>query len=428
MAILAAKGGAEVIIDDKELKTLVAEALSKMGSNFRRVLLIPPDFTRLNSYAGPITAMVYEMLEAQAEIDIIPALGTHVAMTETELRTMFGASIPLERFIVHNWRDDVEKQGTVPGELLHQWSEGKVDYSVDVEVNRILFNDYDLILSIGQIVPHEVVGMANYTKNIMVGVGGADTINKSHFLGAVYNMERIMGQADSPVRKLFNYGVNQFLGKLPIQYMLTVMARDDESGQMVMKGFFAGPDEEAFLAACKVSQATNLELLDEPLQKVIVYLDPEEFKSTWLGNKAVYRTRMAIADDGELIVLAPALREFGEDKEIDRLIRKYGYRGTPATLTAVEKNDDLKNNLSAAAHLIHGSSEGRFKITYCPGPDMTHEEIESVGFAAADLQEMMERYNFSQLKDGFNEINGEKIFYISNPALGLWAYRKLFKQ
>jgi len=427
MSILTGKGGADVVIRDEELKLLIKESLNKMGSSFKRVLLIPPDFTRFNSYAGPITAMVYEMLKAESHIDIIPALGTHVAMTDAEIKAMFGDDIPLDCFKVHDWRNDVVKRGTVSGELLNEWSEGKVDYSVDVEVNKILFNDYDLILSIGQIVPHEVVGMANYTKNIAVGVGGADIINKSHFLGAVYNMERIMGQSESPVRKLFNYGVDQFLSELPIQYMLTVMARDNESGDMVMKGFFVGPDEEPFLEACKVSQDTNLELLDEPLDKVIVYLDPEEFKSTWLGNKAVYRTRMAIADDGNLIVLAPALREFGEDKEIDRLIRKYGYKGTTSTLAAVEANEELKNNLSAAAHLIHGSSEGRFKITYCPGPNMSREEIESVGFASGDLDEMMEKYDFANLKDGFNEVNGEKIFYISNPALGLWAYRKLFK-
>lgn len=428
MSILAGKGGAEVVISDAELKLLIKEALDKMGESFQRVLLIPPDFTRLNSYAGQITAIVYEMLKDEAHIDIMPALGTHIAMTEAEIKAMFGNAIPLACFKVHDWRNDVVKRGTISGELLNEWSEGKVDYTVNVEVNKILFDDYDLILSIGQIVPHEVVGMANYTKNIMVGVGGADTINKSHFLGAVYNMERIMGQPDSPVRKLFNYGVDEFLAELPIQYMLTVMARDDESGKMVMKGFFAGPDAAAFLEACKVSQDTNLELLDEPLDKVIVYLDPEEFKSTWLGNKAVYRTRMAIADDGDLIVLAPALREFGEDKEIDRLIRKYGYKGTPATLAAVAENEELKNNLSAAAHLIHGSSEGRFNITYCPGPNMSREEIESVGFACGDLDEMMAKYAFANLKDGFNEVNGEKIFYISNPALGLWAYRKLFKQ
>jgi nickel-dependent lactate racemase len=426
MAILVKKSGEDLSISSDELRELVRESIEKTGKALRRMLLIPPDITRLNSQAGPITAMIYEMYGDKIEIDIIPALGTHAAMSEKELKAMFGTGIPMERFKVHDWRNDVVSKGKVSGKLIKEWSGGKVDYEVNVEANKILFEGYDLILSIGQVVPHEVVGMANYTKNIMVGVGGSDTINKSHFLGAVCDMERIMGQANTPVRKLFNYGVDEFLGDLPIYYMLTVMARNP-GGEMGMRGFFAGKDEDVFLEASNLAQQVNLELLEGSLKKVVVYLDPEEFKSTWLGNKAVYRTRMAIADDGELIVLAPALKEFGEDKEIDRLIRKYGYHGTPATLKAVQENEDLRDNLGAAAHLIHGSSEGRFSITYCPGLGVSREEIESVGFNYGDLEEMTARYNPSELKDGINILaGGEEIFYISNPALGLWANREKF--
>lgn len=428
MSIFVDKSGADIAISDSELKILVQETLDKAGIDYKKVLLIPPDFTRFNSYAGPITAMIYDILSPKGvDIDIIPALGTHFPMTEHEIRTMYGDKIPMSCFKEHNWRNDIIPKGIVPGEKLSEWSEGKVDYEVNVEVNKILFDGYDAIFSIGQIVPHEVVGMANYTKNLMVGVGGADTINKSHFLGAVYNMERIMGRADTPVRKLFNYGVNEFLGDLPIFYMLTVMAKDDSTGKMAMRGFFSGDDEQPFLAGAKLSQQTNFELLDKPLKKVVVYLDPEEFKSTWLGNKSVYRTRMAIADGGDLIVLAPGLKEFGEDKEIDRLIRKYGYRGTPTILKAVQDNDDLRGNLSAAAHLIHGSSEGRFTITYCPGDKTTKEEIEGVGFEYGDLNEMMAKYDPEKLHDGVNIVDGEEIFYISNPALGLWALKENFK-
>jgi hypothetical protein len=139
---------------------------------------------------------------------------------------------------------------------------------------------------------------------------------------------------------------------------------------------------------------------------------------------------MAIADGGELIVLAPALREFGEDPKIDELIRTYGYRGTPATLRAVEQNPELRDNLSAAAHLIHGSSEGRFHISYCPGEGgVSLEEIRSVGFNAVPYREMVARYDPAVLKDGFYTMpDGEEIFFIRNPALGLWAYRDKFKE
>ncbi|OGV48714.1 MAG: D-mannonate epimerase [Lentisphaerae bacterium GWF2_52_8] len=429
MLTLIEKSGENLTITREELAKLLRKTADEIASSARKVLLVPPDMTRLNSQAGPITAMLYAMLSPRADVDIIPALGTHAPMTEHELRSMFGPEIPLSRFKVHDWRKDIVKMGTVPGALLKEWSEGKVDYDVNVEVNRILFEGYDLIISIGQVVPHEVVGMANYTKNLMVGVGGADTINKSHFLGAACNMERIMGQSDTPVRRLFNYGVCEFLGNLPVHYIHTVMARNDASGKMEMRGFFAGNSQDVFLKAAELSRRVNLLLLDKPLDKVLVYLDPEEFKSTWLGNKAVYRTRMSIADGGELIILAPGLREFGEDKEIDRLIRKYGYRGTPATLDALKANDELRKNLSAAAHLIHGSSEGRFTISYCPGPKVSADEIRSVGFKAGDLATMNAKYQPEKLRDGENVLpSGERLFYISNPALGLWALKEKFKK
>ncbi len=427
MTILASKSGLNLAINDQELMDLLNVTLNRLKSeNFKKILLIPPDLTRGNSYAGPITAMMYKALSSQCHIDIIPALGTHAPMTEHELRVMFGHDIPLDAFIVHNWREDVVDVGVVSGAQVSEWTEGKLDYDIKIQVNKILFGGYDAIFSIGQVVPHEVVGMANYTKNIMVGVGGSDIINKSHFIGASCNMEKIMGRADTPVRKLFNYGVQKFLSDLPITYILTVMARNDDTGKMEMRGFFAGQDEEAYQEAVKLSQQTNLVLMDEPAKKVVVYLDPEEFKSTWLGNKAVYRTRMMIDDDGELIILAPALKEFGEDKTNDKIIRKYGYKGTPATLKAVRENQDIRESLGAAAHLIHGSSEGRFRIIYCPGPDMSKEEIENAGFEYANFYEMMKKYNVANLKDGYNIVNGEKIFYISNPALGLWALRKNF--
>jgi len=269
--------------------------------------------------------------------------------------------------------------------------------------------------------------MANYNKNIFVGTGGQEGINKSHYLGAVYGMERMMGRADTPVRKVLNYASDHFAKNLPIIYVLTVVGKNAQ-GNFGINGLYIGDDFECFKLASELSLKVNFELLDEPLKKVLVYLDPSEFKSTWLGNKSIYRTRMAIADGGELIIIAPGLKEFGEDKEIDRLIRKYGYVTTPEVLQFVEQNDELKNNLSAAAHLIHGSSEKRFTITYCPGY-LTKEEIESVHFNYFDIDKITKKYDPQKLSDGYNVLqDGEEIFYIFNPALGLWAYKGRFKE
>jgi len=427
MATYFARGGVGDEISTAEKQKALAGALKVIGRPLRKVLLLPPDHTRLNSDAGELTRLLYRLLSPKAKVDIMPALGTHSPMTEGQLRMMFGRSIPLGRFRVHDWRNGIRRVGEVPGRRIREWSGGLVDYSVRIEVSKLLFAGYDLILSVGQIVPHEVVGMANYTKNVVVGAGGSDIINKSHFLGAAFGMERMMGRIETPVRRLLNYGVETFLRDLPIVYVLTVMEKNKAGRGMIMRGLYVGDDMETFTLGARLSQKVNLNLLDKPLKKVLVFLDPHEFKSTWLGNKAVYRTRMALADGGELIVLAPGLKEFGEDTEIDRLIRKYGYRGTPRTLAAVKANAELRNNRSAAAHLIHGSSEGRFRITYCPGPGMTQEEVRSVGFASDDLERALKRYRQDRLKDGLNRLpDGEEIFYISNPALGLWALKSQF--
>ena len=417
-------GSENTVISEGDLEYGVNSALDKLG-NKKKVLVIPPDFTRFHSRAGEITGLIYKYYKENLK-DILPALGTHVPMTDHELDCMF-KGVPKELFRIHDWRKDVVTVGTVPGEYIAEITNGALDYSWPAQLNKLVFNGgHDLILSVGQVVPHEVIGMANYNKNLFVGTGGPEGINKSHFVGAVFGMEKIMGIADNPVRKMLNYASEKFIPHLPVLYIHTVIGRD-KSGKLVIRGLFIGDDQEVFTRAAELSLKVNFTVFENPLKKVVVFLDPSEFKTTWLGNKSIYRTRMAMADGGELIVLAPGLKEFGEDKEIDRLIRKYGYRGTPSTLEALKNNEELRQNLSAAAHLIHGSSEGRFSVTYCPG-HLTKEQIESVNFKYSDLNEALKKYNPEKLKDGFNTLpDGEEIFFISNPATGLWSSRERLK-
>src|ERR1035438_7258968 len=337
---------------------------------------------------------------------------------------MFG-SIPRTLFRTHDYRTDLANLGEVPAAFIREQSEGKLDFPWPAQVNKWLVEGgFDLILSMGQVVPHEVIGMASHAKNVLIGTGGAAGIGRSHYLAAVYGLERIMGRADTPVRRVINCAAERFLRHLPLVYVLTVRGKD-EAGRLVTRGLFIGDDIECFSRAAELSLRVNFIMLDRQIRKAVVYLDPGEFKSTWIGNKAIYRTRMALADGAELIVLAPGVKEFGEDAEIDRLIRKYGYAGTPAVLDFVRDNADLAANLGAAAHLIHGSSEGRFTIAYCPG-HLSRNEMEGVNFRYADLAEMLEKYDPSKLKDGYNLVDGEEVFFVSNPALGLWAHRSRF--
>ena len=419
MALFCAQGSADADLGSQEIGELLAESLGKLGRR-ERVLAVPPDITRLHSQAGPLTCAAWKHFGDRLKA-VLPAIGTHAPMTTAQIDHMY-PGMPHDLFRVHNWRTDVETLGEVPAEFIHQQSEGKLNAPWPAQTNKLISRgEFDLILSIGQVVPHEVIGMANYNKNILVGAGGRQGINLSHYLGAVYGMERIMGRAENPVRAVLNYASDHFLRALPIVYVHTVVGRRANGG-LAVRGLFIGDDVECFHRAADLSLKVNFELVPEPVKKAVVYLDPHEFHSTWLGNKAVYRTRMALADGAELIILAPAVRGFGEDKCIDGLIRKYGYRGTPTTLAAVDANPDLAGELGAAAHLIHGSSEDRFKITWCPG-QLSREEIEGVGYKYGDYAEMSERYNPDKLSHGHNHMDGEDVFFVSNPGLGLWAHQ-----
>ena len=404
----------------------------------RKALLIPPDITRSHSQAGLLTMLYYQALQP-AHVDILPALGTHMAMTREEQVAMFGPDIPASAYMVHDWRNGVRKIGEVPGDYVREISEGLLDYSIDVELSKVVLEGgYDLVVSLGQVVPHEVVGMANYSKNLFVGCGGAGMINKTHYLGAIYGMERLMGQDIGPVRAVFDYAETRFIQDIPLLYVLTVTSPAQENdtafGQAAgyafgkataVNGLYIGRERAVFETAVAMSQRMNLDFLDEPLQKVVVYLDPGEFRSTWLGNKAIYRTRMAIADGGELVIVAPGVGQFGEDAGIDKLIRAYGYFGRDRTLENTAAHDDLRTNLSAAAHLIHGSSDGRFKITYAAGK-LTKDEVEGVGFSYMPMDEAMDTYPVDTMRPGMQRVGGEDVYYIPNPALGLWAWKERF--
>jgi nickel-dependent lactate racemase len=341
--------------------------------------------------------------------------------------------VPASLFLGHDWRSDVVELARINSEWIERTTFGAVSYDWPVQVNKLLRDGgFDLIVSLGQVVPHEVVGMANHAKNLFVGTGGKEAIDKSHFAGAAYGMEKMMGRADTPVRAMFDEGLRLSDGMLPpVLYALTVISARSETeacrGSLAMRGLFCGFGRGCFEEAAALSRQVNVDLLDKPIHKAVVYLEPEEFRTTWLGNKAVYRTRMAMADKGELLIIAPGLERFGEDMGIDALIRKHGYRPSKVIKEKTGKDPELANNLSAAAHLIHGSSEGRFTIRYCPGPGLSRQEIESVGFEWGDIDAAMARYYVHKLATGWNTgSDGERFFFVPNPALGLWALRDSF--
>ena len=399
-----------------EIKQCIALSFSEYQSA-KRILLIPPDISRGNAYAGPIVGFLRTFFRS-ADIDLLPAIGTHTPMTPREVKHMYG-DVPMERVHAHDWRTGTVKLGTVQGGDLQTMGTDLLDTGIAVEVSaRLLDPNYNLIISIGQVVPHEVAGFANYTKNVLVGCGGLGMINGSHYLGAMYGMERLMGRAHNPVRELYNYAASRFLSELPLAYILTVTTPSPTG--LRVEGVSIGQGDELFFRTAELSRTKNISVLQEPIHKAVVYLDEAKFRTTWVGNKAIYRTRMALADGGELVIIAPGLHGCGEDAHNDLLIKKYGYRPAQEVMQAVRQDQDLAENLAVAAHLIHGSSDGRFRASYAPG-HMTEETVRNLGYEYLPLADTLAQYDIAKLNEGFNDVNGERIFVVRDPALGLWT-------
>lgn len=414
-------------LSNAEIRSAILESLEAYSP--KKALIIPPDQTRAHSNAGLISSIYYHALsERGCQTYILPALGTHRPMTFQECRRMFG-DIPQEKIIAHDWRRDVITLGKITPEEMLELSGGVWSESAEVQINRLVMDEsYDLIISVGQVVPHEVIGMSNHAKNLFVGVGGTDMINKSHMLGAICGMEKCMGRDHSPVRRLFDLCMKRYMASRPILFALTVCTAP--AGCTCTHGLFIGTGRDCLEEAIALSRQKNINFVEKGIRKCVVYLDSNEFKSTWLGNKAIYRSRMAVADGAELLILAPGVECFGEDGEIDRIIRKYGYRGREHILKLLSssKAADLKENLSAAAHLIHGSSEGRFRINYAV-KNMPVDDMYCVGYCASDYDRAAARYDVEKLHSGFNTLpDGEEIYFIPNPALGLWVDRGRFQK
>jgi nickel-dependent lactate racemase len=402
---------------------LLDDARSRLNiKDYKRVLLLPPDLTRAHSGAGWITETLYKLLPISCDTHVIPTLGQHVPHTEAENKWMFG-SIPNKRIHAHDWRDGVTRLGVLPADVVKKTTNGVADWEFPIDLNSMLVNEkWDLIINVGHVVPHEVLGFANHNKNYFIGLGGKDLICAAHMASASYGIENNLGRLITPTRACFNYAEDTFLGHLPDVYFQVVMQRDVR-GQLVHSGVYVGDDLETYLMAARRSKSQNITVFDKPIKKIVAVMQADEFRATWVANKAVYRTRMAIADGGELLIIAPGVERFGEQADVDALIRKYGYCGTPRAMELYKQNADMQDLAHGTAHLLHGSSEGRFTIRYAPGK-LSRGEIEQVHYRHADLRQTLDRYSPERMKEGWNTMpDGEEVFFISTPSAGLWATR-----
>lgn len=417
MAIFFERGGSNLELGENDFEEALQAVFAATG-NPARVLALPPDHTRADSRAGELTRIAHRLLGSRLT-DVMPALGTHEPMTEEELEYMFG-DLPRDLIRVHDWKREVTTLGEVDADFVAEATEGIYRRPWQAQVNNALVEGgHDLILSLGQVVPHEVIGMANYNKNVFVGTGGDEGINESHYLSALYGMERIMGRCDTPLRRILNEAQDRYCGGMPLAFVLTVV-ESLPTGAKVVRGLYAGDSHDVFFKAGELAAKVNCFVVDRAPKTVVVTMNPKKYKRTWIANKAIYRTRMLIGDGGKLVIIAPGVKQFGESDTVDRLIRKYGYRSSEEVLKFVDENPELQANLGAAAHLIHGTTEGRFSVEYAAG-EMTRREIESVGYQFGNWRELLSHYNCDGLENGWHQdADGEEFYFVNDPGLGLW--------
>ncbi|MEI6163866.1 MAG: lactate racemase domain-containing protein [Planctomycetota bacterium] len=400
------------------------EARERICRNPQRVLLLPPDITRMHSGSGWVTEIMYDHFTAGgADCRVIPTLGQHIPHTEKENRAMFGA-IPNDRIHAHDWRGGCVRVGKLSAEFVAETTHGAANWEVPIDLNTMTMREpWDIVINIGHVVPHEVLGFANHNKNYFIGLAGKETICTTHMAAACCGIENNLGCLITPVRALFNRAEEEFLGGIPDFYFQLTLARSFDD-RLVHTGVHVGDDLETYLGAARQSRRENITVFDKPIENIVCVMQGDEFFSTWVANKSIYRTRMAIADGGTLTVIAPGLTRFGEQPEVEEIIRRHGYRGTPHTMEQYRKDPLMQDFAHATAHLIHSSSEGRFTIRYAPG-GVSRADIEQIGFDYMPIDEAIARYKPYDSRQGFHTTDdGQEYYFIPTPSAGLWAAKE----
>ncbi|QDS97199.1 lactate racemase domain-containing protein [Adhaeretor mobilis] len=416
------------MLSDSEVFKKVDTLLSDL-SPMRRVLLLAPDATRSSSFAGEIASYIYHKLIDRTDVHLTPTVGTHEPDEKDwrSIREMY-RDIPESAYKLHE-HDEVAglyDLGVLPDDEILRISGGEFAAPVPVQVNRNLVEgNYDQVFSIGQVVPHEVMGFANYDKNVFIGAGGKNFIDTSHWISALCGIDNVLGKIDSAPRQLLD-AASALAKRDPrfpsVHYLLTVRGQSS-AGDIGTHDFFCGTSKETFYRAAKLSLRENCHASNQPYQQVIVRLNEKKYRSFWLSNKAIYRTRRAIATGGTIHVIAPGLDRLGENEIQSKLIGKYGYCGTQGVKQILQIDPEMQANVGVAAHLIHGSTENRFHVRY-----YTHHSSEllsacrfadgQLGYSLEDIETAHERFSELTVGESFNA--DQRRLVIDDPGLGLW--------
>ncbi len=344
-------------LDTNAIQTILRDGLEGKFSN-QKLLVLIPDHTR----SIPLPMLFYmlvEILDDASQLDFMVALGTHPPLSEERMMELVGITYEERNgnyrhigLYNHEWDNDdsLMKIGKVKkkhireymGDLWHD----SLDHSVPVTINRKI-DDYDHLLIISPVFPHEVVGFSGGAKYLFPGISGQEMINTTHWMGALAGVMNTIGIQDTPPRRMLHQAAKMV--QTPVTLISMVVEQDE------LAGVFIGDIVEAWEQAVALSSQRHIVWLDKPFQKVLAQA-PSMYDELWTAGKAVYKLESAVADGGEIIVYSPTLHDISVVHE--QYIKKIGYHVCEYFLGQWKKFK--KYPLGVVAHSTHVRGAGKY--------------------------------------------------------------------
>jgi nickel-dependent lactate racemase len=354
--MFSGKGSAQTTLTEKEIKDIIGEGTPAELYRDKKVLVLTPDATR----TCPLPMMVRTVNDVIGRrcdrLDFMVALGTHPLMSESEILALYGIDRQQRlnefkrcSFFSHQWNvsGTFQRLGYLEEDEVAELSGGLLRQRVPVDINRKIF-DYDLIVILGPVFPHEVVGYSGGAKYLFPGISGGEFLHFFHWLGAVLTCEKIIGIKDTPVRAVIHRAMDMV--NLPLHCLAMVVA-----SQRSLYGLYAGDIIEAWRQAADLSEKIHVVYKNAPYSTVFGHA-PEMYDEIWVAGKVMYKLEQVVADGGRLIIYGPHIREVS--RTWGRDIEKIGYHVRDYFLAQMDRFVDIP--LGVVAHSTHVRGTGSY--------------------------------------------------------------------
>jgi nickel-dependent lactate racemase len=343
------------MLSEQQIESIISNAFDAWRMYGKRILFIIPD----NSRTAPIDTIfriMYDRLhERTPTVDFLIALGTHPPLSEDAIYRRVGITkderyrdFPKARFFNHHW-DDPEHLttiGTLSRIEVEKLSEGRLSAEVPVSINRMV-QQYEVLVVIGPVFPHEVVGFSGGNKYLFPGISGPEILNFFHWLGALITNRKVIGKKHTPVRAV----VDSAAGLIPVERKCFALVTESEG----LTGMFAGTPEEAWEQAADLSAQKHIKYVDRPFRRVLAQA-PEMYEDLWTGGKCMYKLEPVVADGGELIIYAPHITEISVTH--GKMLEQVGYHVRDFFVKQWDKYKDFPGGI--LAHSTHVKGAGEF--------------------------------------------------------------------